>query len=84
MPTEQELNGYLIKSQIRRRQNIRERNYERSKSKKKEIVDSYRFCFDRNNNHFSVRFTDIGKSIRIERNGKKTGRDKSWKTVMPR
>ena len=26
---------------------------------------------DRNNNYFSVRFTDIGKSVRIEQNGKK-------------
>ena len=41
------------------------------RAKKKEIVDSYRFCFDRNRNHFSVRFADIGKSIRIEQNGKK-------------
>ena len=41
------------------------------RAKKKEIVVSYRFCFDRNNNHFSVRFTDIGKSVRIERDGKK-------------
>lgn len=41
------------------------------RAKKKEIVVGYRFCFDRNNNHFSVRSTDIGKSIRIEQNGKK-------------
>ena len=26
---------------------------------------------DRNNNYFSVRSTDIGKSIRVEQNGKK-------------
>ena len=41
------------------------------RAKKKKIVVSYRFCFDRNNHHFSVRATDIGKSIRIEQNGKK-------------
>lgn len=41
----------------------------RAKKRKLSLVTG--FCFDRNNNHFSVRSTDIGKSIRIEQNGKK-------------